>query len=196
MAGMPEDDPLERRRDRAGVGHVVAQVRAVVDARDDQVGLLAEEAEVGEADAVDRRPLGRKAPVSVVELDLLDPERRAGRDAPRRGRAVRVGRDQVHLHTVELAERAAERLDALGADSVVVGDQYPHRGRVYEPRLRRLRGQTPRRESDRLTPGVERVTPACGASSPAASDARGHVVGLRAVDLARGKLEHGQELLA
>ena len=33
---------------------------------------------------------------------------------------------RVHLHTLELAERAAERLDALGADSIVVCDQNPH----------------------------------------------------------------------
>ena len=135
IAGNAQDDPLEGRSDGARVGHVVAQVRPVVDARDDQVRLLAQESEVGEANAVHWRAIGRKSLVAVVELDLLDPERRAGRDAPRGRRAVRVGRDEMHLHPVELAERAAERLDALGADSVVVGDQDPHTGRVYEPPL-------------------------------------------------------------
>ena len=74
--GQPEHQPLERRRHGARVGDVVAEVGAVVDPRDDQVGTLAEQAEVGEAHAVDRGALGREADRAVVELDLLDPDRR------------------------------------------------------------------------------------------------------------------------
>ena len=95
--GDAEDDPLERRGDRARIGDVVAEVGAVVDPGDDQVGPAAAEAELGEADAVDRRAVGRVADVAVFEGDLLDRQRRARGDAARRGAAVRVGGDRHDL---------------------------------------------------------------------------------------------------
>ena len=123
----PEDDPLEGRRDRSRVGDVVAEVGAVVDPGDDQVGAAAEQAELGEADAVDRRAVGREAAVAVAELDLLDRQRRAGRDAPRGRAAVGIGSDHVDLDAVELAQGPARGLQARGGDSVVVGQKDPHR---------------------------------------------------------------------
>src|SRR5256885_16831106 len=60
-AGDPEHDALERRRDRPGVGDVVAEVRAVVDPRDDQLRLLTDETQRREAHAVDRRAVRRVA---------------------------------------------------------------------------------------------------------------------------------------
>ena len=55
--GSAEHDALERGGDRAGVGDVVAEVGAVVDPRDDQLGLEAlDQAELGEAHAVHRVP--------------------------------------------------------------------------------------------------------------------------------------------
>ena len=93
-----EHDALERRRDRARVGDVVAEVGAVVDAGDDQVGLEAlDQPERGEAHAVDRRAVGRVADRAVAEVDLLDPQRPARRDRARRRRAVAVGRDHGEL---------------------------------------------------------------------------------------------------
>ena len=82
----PEHDALERGGDGARVGDVVAEVGAVVDAGDDQLGLEAlDQPERREADAVDRRAVGRVADRAVAEVDLLDPQRAAGRD--RRGRS-------------------------------------------------------------------------------------------------------------
>jgi hypothetical protein len=59
---------LERRRDRARVRDVVAEVRAVVDAGHDEVGLEAlDQPERGEAHAVDRRAVGRVADRAVAK---------------------------------------------------------------------------------------------------------------------------------
>ena len=53
----PEHDALERRGDGAGVGDVVAEVRAVVDARDDEVGAeVGDQPESGKPHAVDGVP--------------------------------------------------------------------------------------------------------------------------------------------
>ena len=62
IAREAEHDALERRGDRAGVGDVVAQVGAVVDAGDDQVGLEAlDQPQRGEAHAVDRRAVASRS---------------------------------------------------------------------------------------------------------------------------------------
>ena len=47
----------------------------MVDPGDDQVGPAAEQADLGEADAVDRGAVDRVADVAVSELDLLDRQR-------------------------------------------------------------------------------------------------------------------------
>ena len=84
IAGSPSTSALERGGDRARVGDVVAEVGAVVDAGDDQVGLEAvDQPERREADAVDRRAVGRVADRPVAEVDLLDPQRAPRRDRPR-----------------------------------------------------------------------------------------------------------------
>ena len=112
----------------------------MVDPGDDQVGPLADQAELGEAHAVDRRAVGGVAAVAVAELDLLDRQRRAGRDAARGGAAVGVGRDHVDLDAVDLAQGAAGGLQAGGGDAVVVGEQDSHgsdsRRRGGHPRRR------------------------------------------------------------
>ena len=79
-----EHDALQRGRHRARVGDVVAQVGAVVDAGDDQVGLEAlDQPERGEPDAVHRRAVAGVAHRAVAEVDLGDPQRAAERDRPR-----------------------------------------------------------------------------------------------------------------
>ena len=75
---MPRTIPSKRRGDGARVGDVVAEVGAVVDPGDDQVGAAADQAELGEADAVDRGAVGRVADVAVAELDLLDASAASG----------------------------------------------------------------------------------------------------------------------
>ena len=94
----PQHDALERRRDRARVGDVVAEVGPVVDARDDQLGLEADQAERRKAHAVDRRAVGGEAAAAVVERELLHPQRAARGDAARARRAVRVGCDHGKLN--------------------------------------------------------------------------------------------------
>ena len=122
-----EDDPLERGGDGPGVRDVVAEVRAVVDAGHDDLGVEAvDEPELGEPDAVDRGAVGRIADRPVVEVDLLDPERPPRRDHPRHRRPVAVRRDDGELDVRELQQRAAERLQPLGLDAVVVGQQHAH----------------------------------------------------------------------
>ena len=113
-----QDDALQRRRHGSRIGDVVAQVRAVVDPGDDQVGAFADQAEVAEADAVDRRAVGRVGDPPVVEPHLLDRERRASRDAARGGAAVGVRDDHV-------------RLDAVSSARARRGREGPRRGRQW-----------------------------------------------------------------
>ena len=104
-----EHDALQSRRDRAGVGDVVAQVRAVVDAGDDQVGLEAvDQPERRQPHAVDRRPVARVADRAVVERHLGHPQRAPERDRARRRRLVGVGRDHRELDVVEGDQRPPE----------------------------------------------------------------------------------------
>ena len=61
-----QHDRLERGRHRARVGDVVAEVRAVVDAGDDELGLEAlDQPQPGQAHAVDRGSVGGEADSSV-----------------------------------------------------------------------------------------------------------------------------------
>ena len=130
MPGMPEDHALEGGRHRAGVGDVVAEVRPVVDAGDDQVGREAvDQPERGEPDAVDRRAVGRVADRAVAERHLLDPQRPPRGDRARGGRLVGVGRDDRELDVVDLEQRAPQRLQALRLDPVVVGEEDPEHAR-------------------------------------------------------------------
>jgi len=52
--GQAEKAPLDRRGDRPGIQHVIAEVRTVVDAGDDQIMVMVEEAGDGHMDAVRR----------------------------------------------------------------------------------------------------------------------------------------------
>ncbi len=135
-----EHDPLEGSGDGARIGDVVAEVGAVVDPRDDQVGTAPDQPELGEADAVDRRPVRRVAAIAVAELDLLHGQRRAGRDAARRGAAVGVRGDHLDLDPVDLAQRPPRGLQAGSRDAVVVGQKNAHTGD-----FRRRRGPLPSR---------------------------------------------------
>ena len=113
-AGDAEDHALERGRHRAGVGDVVAEVGPVVDAGDDQVGREAvDQPERGEADAVDRRAVGREADRPVAERHLLDPERPPRGDRARGGRPVGVRRDDRQLDVLDLRRARAAAPAAL-----------------------------------------------------------------------------------
>ena len=96
--GHAEHDRLERGRDRARVGDVVTDVRAVVDAGDDQLRLpVVDQAEVRQPHAVDRCPVGCEAGRPITEVDLLHPQRPAGRDHASHRRAVPIGRDHPQI---------------------------------------------------------------------------------------------------
>jgi len=121
----PQYHSLERRCDGARVGDVIAEVGAVVDAGDDQVGGEAlDQAEAGEAHAVHGRAVGRVADAAVGERRLGDPQRPARGDRARHRRAVAVGRDHHEAHALERGQRATHRLQALGLDAVVVCQQH------------------------------------------------------------------------
>ena len=120
-----EHDPLQRGRDGARVGDVVAQVGAVVDAGHDEVGLeVADQAEVGEPHAVDRGAVARVADGAVVERHLGHPQRPPRGDRAGGGGHVGVRRDHGELDVVQRDQRAPERLQTLGVDAVVVGEEH------------------------------------------------------------------------
>ena len=136
----------------------------MVDAGDDQVGLAPDQAELGEADAVDGRALGRVAARAVVELDLLDPDRRVRRDAASRAAAVRVRGDHLDLDARELGDRAAQRVKPGGPDPVVVCDQNKHAEDVTlrvvrEPSLRTRRNRERAPESAPMNASISVVVP-------------------------------------
>src|SRR5918996_2481956 len=119
----------------------------MVDARDDQVGARTEQAEVGEPHAVHGSPLGGEPGGAVVELDLLDPDRRVGGDRARGAAAVGVRGDHPHLDPVERGQLAADRVQALGPDPIVVREQYQHFPPTVSGR-ERVSGDTDRRAFD------------------------------------------------
>ena len=118
-----EQRPLHRRRDRARVRDVVAEVRALVDARDDQRRARARRMPlIGEVHAVG----GRAVDGEALRPELLDAQRPVQRERVAHRALLAIGRDDHHL--AEGAERLGERRDALGVDAVVVGDQDERRG--------------------------------------------------------------------
>ena len=127
--GQAQHDPLQRRRHGAGVGDVVAEVGAVVDAGDDQVGGEAlDQAEARQAHAVHRRAVGGVAAAAVGERDLRHPQRPPGGDRAGHRRAVAVGGDHRQAHPLDAHERPAQGLQAVGLDAVVVGQQHVEHG--------------------------------------------------------------------
>ncbi len=126
-ARKPQHDRLERRRDGAGVGDVIADVGAVVDAGDDHLRPpVLHQTEVREPHAVDRGAVGRVADAAIAEVDLLDPERAARGDRAGHRGAVAVWGDDAKVDPGCGRERAAQGEQALRFDSVVIGQQNTH----------------------------------------------------------------------
>ena len=121
---------LERGGDGARVGDVVAEVGAVVDARRRRASgsKPSISPSCGEAHAVDRRAVGRVADRPVVEV---------GTSWTHSGRRVVIMRaiaERLPSGAITASstpghgqQRAAQRLQALGLDAVVVGEQHAHR---------------------------------------------------------------------
>ena len=132
--GAVVDDRLHRRADRARVGDVVAEVRAVVDAGRDEVEAVPEVAEEGEADRVGRRAVDRVGERPVGKCPLADAQRAHERLLVADRALVRVGRDDGHL--AHPLERLLEREQPARLDAVVVGDEDPRSRRPLAERRR------------------------------------------------------------
>ena len=115
------DHRLHRRADRPRVGDVVAEVRAVVDARGDEVEAVLEVAEEGEADRVGRRAVDGIRRRAVGQDPLAHAQRPHQRLLVADRALVGVGRDDRHV--AHRLERLLEREQAARLDAVVVGDE-------------------------------------------------------------------------
>ena len=124
-----EEAPLDRRRHGAGIQHVIAQVRAVVDAGDHHVVL-------------DSRT-GRKSPGARSRSACRRTKYTPGSASKTRSGTSRVSELLAPLRlrsgattvtSAERRERLAQAPDALGAVAVVVADQNFHLVRLARAR--------------------------------------------------------------
>ncbi len=122
-----EQEALHRRGDGAGIDRVVAHVRAVVDAGDDQVRTLLQQPGDRHMDAIRGRAIDEVKPAS----------RLAHRQWPAQGQRIRRARPvtfrRVDRDFREIGQDRGERLDARGEVAVVVADQDAH-GRILSNR--------------------------------------------------------------
>jgi hypothetical protein len=115
-----EETALHRGRHGAGVQHVVAEVRAVIDPGDQHVGRLLEQTGDRDVHAIRRRTVH----VVHVVLGALDAQRRIERQRVARAAAVAVRRDDRDLR--EIGEMLRERPQAGREIAIVVGKEDPH----------------------------------------------------------------------
>ena len=109
---------LERGGDRARVRHVIAEVRAEIDAGDDEIGPgILHQLEDGQVHAVGRRTVDDP----LVGLDLQQPERPVQRQRVRSGALLAVGRDDDDI--AHLAAGRRQLAQTFAVNPVVVGDQ-------------------------------------------------------------------------
>jgi len=102
---------------RARVEDVLAEVRAAIDARHDEIGPARQQLHQREVHAIGGRPVDGVDPL----LDALRAQRVLQRQRLAAGADLAVRRDDVHL--AALAQRRAQRLDARRVHAVVVRDQ-------------------------------------------------------------------------
>jgi hypothetical protein len=117
------DGRFHRRGDRAGIGHVVAQVRHWVDARDHQIH-LGNDPKDGERHTVRGRTVAGQSRGTVGKPHLFDaqgPVNGLDMAAPR---PVVIGREDADL--AERAHLLGKRQQTRGGDAVVVGNQNVH----------------------------------------------------------------------
>ena len=126
--GLAEEAPFGRGRDRARIQHVVAEIGAVVDARDHHVGLERKQTRDRQVHAVGRRALHEVD----IGFGLADAQRHFERERVARAAAIAVRRD--HRQVAEALERVAQRDDAARAVTIVVGYEDSHRRAIYSMR--------------------------------------------------------------
>src|SRR6185369_13237013 len=129
------DHRLHGRADGARIGDVVAQVRAVVDARRDEVEPVAEVAEEGEADGIGRRAIDRVGERAVLERPLADTQRAHQRLLMADRALIRIRRDDRHV--THLLERLLEGEESARFDAVVVGHEDPRPAGPFRHRAAR-----------------------------------------------------------
>lgn len=120
--GQAEEASLHGSSDRAGIEHVVAEVGAVVDARNHHVviDLAFEQARNGEVDAVRGGTVDEMAPGTVFGHAQREVERQGVAGAA----AIALG--SHHRHLGKRPQRVDEALQALGTVAIVVADQDSH----------------------------------------------------------------------
>ena len=124
----PEHDALERRRDRARVGDVVAEVRAVVDARRRSARPRSRRSARASRGARSRPACRRSRSRRVPSPKSTSSTHSGRRVVIERAIAERLpsGAITAELDARHAQQRAAQRLQALGLDAVVVGEQHLH----------------------------------------------------------------------
>ncbi len=117
-----EEAAFDGRGHRAGIEHVVAEVGAVVDARDHHVviDLAFEQARDREVHAVRRGAVDEMAPGTVFGHAQRDVERQ------RVAGAAAIALGSHHRHLGKRLQRVDEALQALGTIAIVVADQDSH----------------------------------------------------------------------
>ncbi len=121
--GDSEDPRLHRGRDRAGVGDVIAEIAAVIDAGEDELRSTLEAARHSshrQEHAIGRSSVDREA--RVVEL----PQAKRATHGQRMARAALLSIRRHDLHLAEVAHRGVQREQAFGLDPIVIGQQDSH----------------------------------------------------------------------
>ncbi len=169
------DDRLHRRAHGARVGHIVAEVGAVVDTRGDQVEADIEVAQEREADRIGGRTVDRPCSSAVGQRPLADPEWAHERLLVTDRGLVGLGRH--HIHVTDGLQRLLEGEQAARLDAVVVGDEDARTGRPVAERpgvadVRTRRWQLPVTDRQRLAPVTVERAPLQAESVPQAVAAR------------------------
>ncbi len=120
--GNAEQRALDGRRDGAGIGDVLGDVLAAIDAGEHEIGLLVgEQAPDRHQHAIGRRALHRE----MLGRDLAQAQRGRQREGMRDAGLIGLGRDDPHI-VGELLGDALQKLEAGGVHAVVVGEQDAH----------------------------------------------------------------------
>jgi len=133
-AGQAVYHRLHRRGDRAGVGHIVAEVGVGIDARNHKINLFLDESEKGNGDAIRRRAVGREPGRPVRQGHLAHAQGTLHRLHVSRSGPVAVGREDGHV--AEFPHFLRQRQKPRRVHAVVIGYQDVHES----PQMRRIKG--------------------------------------------------------
>ena len=117
-----QEAALDRGRDGAGIQHVVAEVRAVVDPRDDHVVVVVEQPGDGQMHAIRRRAVADVVSIGVM---LKHAQRYVEREGIAGAAAITIRRDDGDVR--QRLQCLGEREQTVRAITVVVTDQDLHK---------------------------------------------------------------------